>query len=60
MQVNAKLLENVVHKLGFEFCSIVWQYEVRAHVDRQVIINENVNNGVSFLVTDGKSLWQSN
>ena len=49
---NAKLLENIFHQVILEFCSIAWQYEVRAHVNRQVIIDENMNNGICFLVRD--------
>ena len=40
-------------------CSIVWQYEVRSHMIRQEIIDENMNNGVCFLVGDEKILWPS-
>ena len=53
--VNAKLLENLVHQLVLEFCAIVWHYEVRSHVNRQVIIDKTWTMVSDFLSGMGKA-----
>ena len=41
------------------FCHIDSQHKLRANVDREIIIDENANDSVCFLVGDLKSLWSS-
>ena len=53
--IDVKLLEYVMHKLIFDFCSIVRQYIPGAHVNLQAVVNVNVNDNVDIFVRDWKS-----
>ena len=53
--VNAMLLEDIVHQLVLEFYAIFLKYEVRAHVNRQVIIDKTQTVVSAFLSGMGKA-----